>query len=118
MVNRMDVREAVSQQGCWIDGSRGWRAAARLVEIAQAWGMRLDEDDRSILGAYLASEDQLILSTGEDVDVAECVIGSNGLADKAEGWLNEDVVPEGWEFGWDDGAFFLWTSEQWARIKE
>ena len=115
MVARMDSRAAAAERGCWIEGSRGWTGSARLVELAQMWGMPPDEDDRSILSAYLASQERLILSTGADVNVACCVVGKGELADKAEQWLNDNIAPEGWSFAWCDGEFFLWPDSEWMK---
>ena len=105
--------EALAAQGCWLEGSRGWRAAAPLVDIAAGYGMPVDEDDRTILAAYMDSRDTVTLASGESVDSQDCTIE---LTDRAEAWLNEHVAPAGWSFGWSDGEFFLWTDADWSNV--
>jgi hypothetical protein len=89
--------------GCWIDGWRGWRASARLVEIARGRGMAISDEDWKAVVVYQSGE-----GSADDAEVV------SELADKAEGWLNEHVAPEGHRFGWQDGEFFLWTDDEWA----
>jgi hypothetical protein len=48
----------------------------------------------------LSDDEHEILSDGSDV---------------AENWLNENVAPEGYSFGWHEGEFFLWSTETWAE---
>lgn len=113
-VKLIKVRETPKASGCWLEGSRGWRASAALVRIAHDYGMTLTEDDLAILDAYEdGTTDSLTLSTGETVDPAECVIGQGEMADQAEEWLNDHVAPAGYMFGWHDGEFFLWSDDQW-----
>lgn len=105
-------------RGCWLEGSRGWRASGHLVEIAESHGMRLSKDDRAILAAYLDSADSITLSTGEVLDagsIAGAVIDQGELTDRAEQWLNDKVAPKGWAFGWHDGEFFFWPDSVWGE---
>lgn len=113
---RMTEEEARKQHGCWLEGSRGWRASGLLVRMAGNWGMPLDDDDHAIVTAYLNGSEvdkDLTLSTGEEVSVGGAVIDQGGLADQAEEYLNTEVAPEGWAFGWRDGEFFLGPDHEW-----
>jgi hypothetical protein len=110
-MSKMSVSEAKLYQGCWLEGSRGWTAIAALIDIAVGYGMELDSDDKAIFVAYCNGQERLILSTGEDVDVAGCVIDQGGLVDQADDYLNDKVAPAGWCFGWCDGEYFLMPTE-------
>jgi hypothetical protein len=110
------ITDPEAARGCWIEGHRGWTGSGYLVEIAESYGMPLDTDDSAIVAAYLAGVDAPItLTTGETIDgdtIHECVIE---LADRAEQWLNENVAPKGWAFGWLDGEFYLWPDAVWEE---
>ena len=113
---RFSEAQAEAARGCWLEGHRGWTASGALVEIAESHGMPLDADDRAIVTAYLDSAASVTLSTGEALDsdgIASAVIDQGELADKAEAWLNENVAPDGWAFGWIDGEFYLWPMTTW-----
>ncbi len=110
------IRETPKASGCWLEGSRGWHASATLVRIAHDYGMTLTADDVAILDSYESGlVEKVGLSTGETVDPTECVTGQGDLADQAEEWLNDHVAPEGYSFGWNDGEFFLQSSEWWEQ---
>lgn len=119
MTHRMTTEEAEKARGCWLEGSRGWTASGELVNIADHHGMPLDDDDRAIVGHYLArGEDDLTLSTGQVIkadDVHGLVVDQGELSSKAETYLNEHVAPEGWSFGWNDGEFYLWPDSEWEK---
>ena len=34
-------------------------------------------------------------------------------AEQVETWLNDQVAPEGYSFGWSDGEFMLWSDASW-----
>jgi hypothetical protein len=36
-------------------------------------------------------------------------------ASEVEDWLNDNVAPEGYSFGWHEGEFFLWSEKQWEE---
>jgi hypothetical protein len=110
---RMTVAEVRKQHGCWLEGSRGWTASGLLVRMAANWGMPLDADDRDIITAYLNGHETVALRTDEFVDVTSAVVDQGGLADQAEEYLNTEVAPEGWTFGWRDGEFFLLPDHEW-----
>jgi hypothetical protein len=60
---RMTEVEAEKQQGCWLEGSRGWTASGLLVRMAGNWGMPLDDDDHAIVTAYLDRSDSVVFLT-------------------------------------------------------
>src|SRR6478672_5840546 len=99
---RMTEQEARERQGCWLEGSRGWRATGTLVNIAAGCGMELDADDRLLLATYLDDErdEDVIIANGEVISASGAVVDQGGLADQAEEYLNTHVAPEGWTFGW------------------
>jgi hypothetical protein len=110
------ITEPEKFRGCWLEGHRGWTASGHLVDIAESYGMPLDDDDRAIVAAYLASAESVTLSTGEVLDddgIRGAVIDQGELADRAEEWLNDNVAPEGWAFGWHDGEFYFWSASTW-----
>lgn len=112
--HRMTPEQADKERGCWVEGSRGWTAPGVLIDKAAGWGFPLDDDDRALVDHYLAGDGtEVTLPNGETVqpdDVGEFV---TELADKATDWLNENVAPENWSFGWVDGEFYFWPESQW-----
>jgi hypothetical protein len=38
------------------------------------------------------------------------------LSDEAEEWMNDNVAPEGFAFGWHDGEWFLWSIKEWQDV--
>lgn len=83
-----------ADSGCWIDGHWGQYAVERLLSIAKdlGWGYDIRAD---------------IEINGEDAIF--------DLADEAEAWLNEEIAPEGHQFGWSSGEFFLMPHEWWME---
>lgn len=78
--------------GCWVDGHWGWKGSSRVIQIANEFGWKgylanLDDDDESIYDA----------------------------SDEAEQWMNQNVAPDGYSFGWHDGEWFLWSYEDWEE---
>jgi hypothetical protein len=118
---------AEAHSGCWLEGSRGWTAPGLLVAMAEERGMPLDDDDRKVLEVYMAGDwpaalETLTLPSGEKIsksDIGDFVTDrSDGLATKAEAWLNENVTPDGWSFGWHNGEFYLWSDAQWEEVND
>lgn len=101
-VTRADARDA----GCWIDGHWGQYAVARMVEIAATHGYS-DEEVISLasrklahMGPNMGRTDIAELSETEEEILSDA-------ADEVESWMNANVAPEGYYFGWEDGEFFL-----------
>lgn len=79
--------------GCWVDGHWGWRGSMRVVSIAHDFGWQ------AYTAAPLDEEDEFIYE----------------IADEAEQWMNDEVAPEGYSFGWHDGEWFLWSHQDWKE---
>src|ERR1041385_4780529 len=82
----------------------GWHNTYRLVDLAVDHGMVLSESDADAVGRYRAESED-----GSDVPF-EVVYE---LADKAETYLNSQLVSEGWSFGWSDHDFLLANQAWW-----
>ena len=109
------TKASPADAGCWIDGHWGRYGTPRLIEIAQDHGMVLDRDDEGALKSYGLDIEDFRGEDNELHDAAEWVIGQGGLGDFAEEWMNENVAPDGFYFGWNDGEFFLWDTETWEE---
>jgi hypothetical protein len=109
-----------ADDGCWLEGSRGWRISGDMVERAGLHGFRLDANDRKVLEAFDESADVVYLDDGSDrenyVYAGDYVSGQGNLADTALDWMNANVAPEGYRFGWHDGEFFLASDEWWETV--
>lgn len=95
--------------GCWIDGHWGQYAVARMIEIAADLGYQDSAVD--IAARHLAS-----MGPSDSPDITdEQYEDMLWAADEVEYWLNENVAPEGFSFGWYEGEFFLWPDESWEE---
>lgn len=103
----------MSETGCWIDGHWGQYGISHLFKIATDNEMPTEDGDSEIVKAYENGDEEITLSTGETVEVHECMVD---LADKAEAWLNDNIAEEGYLFGWYDGEFMYWSIESWEEI--
>lgn len=102
--------------GCWIDGHWGHYGIARLVDIAQDYGMEISELDSLALHAYRNGIDEFEdEQTGEYHDAADWMLMQGGLGDEAEEWLNENVALPGFSFGWSDGELFYMNDSWWEE---
>lgn len=95
------IKATPADAGCWSEGSRGVYGLPHVVRIAQAHGMPLAAEDEEVVTAY---ESDAYGATVETMD---------WIADDAERWLDENVAPDGFSFGWFGGEFFLWSEESW-----
>lgn len=92
--------------GCYVDGSWGQYAVAHMVSRAEEFGYDQPE--------VIALADKHIASMGQSNsepltdDEHEILIEAS---DEVEQWLNDNVAPEGYSFGWHDGEFFLGSTE-------
>jgi hypothetical protein len=84
-----------SDAGCWIDGHWGQYGSQRLITIASTYGFQMAPIDY------------------ESEDAFEDIIWE---ADTAEAWMNENIAPEGYSFGWYDGEWFLQSEEWWNEL--
>lgn len=111
------TRATPDSAGCWIDGHWGQYATARMVGIAAEHGyanelpphvvpvgaVASDYDVIDIAARHLAS-----MGPSDSPDIsAEDYEALIDLSDYVEAWMNENVAPEGFSFGWYDGEFFL-----------
>lgn len=94
-----------------IKAERREEALGLVVQIAIDHSMTLLEVEEKVYEAFKKGEKTFPYpypSLGmPDFDVVEMVIGPSGLSDKAQTWLNENAVPEGWRFQWWNGLFTL-----------
>lgn len=84
----------VEEAGCYIDGHWGQYGICRLVDIAQAYGLVVSEEDKFSLDS----------SNWEDDD-DDYLDGAIFAADSVEQLLNDATTGGYWE--WVDGEFFL-----------
>ncbi len=102
-------RASETDAGCWVDGHWGQYGLARMVSIAEDCGYD-DDEVIDIATRHLAS---IGPSTSEPITDDEHEI-LRDAADEVEQWLNDNVAPDGYYFGWYDGEFMLWSDETWA----
>lgn len=91
--------------GTYVSDWFGQYAIPRMLTIASAYGFKgTQPEDAKLLD--IAEHAAETLSWREDTpeDTTELLID---LADDAETWLNEFIVPEGMAFGWWEGDFKL-----------
>jgi hypothetical protein len=94
--------------GCYVDGHWGQYGTAHLVRRAVEFGYP-DSEVISLADKHLASMGTCKGLTDDEYwtlsDAGDVVIE----------WLNENVTPEGYEFGWYEGEVFLWSDAQWQE---
>jgi hypothetical protein len=99
-----------SDAGCYVDGHWGQYAVAHMINRAEEFGY----DDAEVISLA----DRHIASIGSDSppgitdDEHEVMTEAS---DDVEQWLNENVAPDGYSFGWHEGEFFLWSTAQWEE---
>lgn len=116
------VKAEPANAGCWIDGHWGHYAVAQLVNIAAGHGYRdpatdppfAQPDIVEIALRKLASLGRGGGVTGPEItdDEEEQLLWT---ADDVEIWMNDNVAPDGFSFGWYSGVFFLWSEAQWQE---
>ena len=104
------IKADPSDAGCWVDGHWGQYASANVIEMAAAHGW----DDAEALGLAQKHLASMGPSTSEELSDEEFSTMMAAI-DEAEEWLNENVAPEGFSFGWFDGEFFLMSEEWWSE---
>lgn len=90
-----------ADSGCWVDGHWGHYIAARTIQIAIGAGWN-DLDANHAAEKYLAGD--------IDDGLAELVYD---LGDEAVDWMNANIVPEGYAFGWWEGELYLQSDTDW-----
>ena len=101
--------------GCWIDGHWGQYGIARMIQIASEFGFVDSASNPPFATLDCVDIALRHLSPGSDVDWLE-LENMEQAADDVENWLNENIAPEGFSFGWYDGEFFLWSDESWDEV--
>lgn len=108
-----DKKEAVKltadDSGCWVDGHWGQYAVAHLVQRAEELGYA-DAEVISLADRHMDDLGSRTTSLSDDEYWA-----LNEASSEVENWLNDNVVPEGYSFGWHEGEFFLWPESQWEE---
>jgi hypothetical protein len=105
----MSITKATpADAGCYVDGHWGQYAVAHMVNRAEEYGYAeaevIDLADRHI--ASMGPSDAPGLTDDEHEALSDA-------SDSVEQWLNDNVAPDGYSFGWHDGEFYLWSDEQW-----
>jgi hypothetical protein len=99
-----------SDAGCYVDGHWGIYGIAHMVQRAEEFGYPdaevIDLADRHL--ASMGPSPEPGLSDDEYWALSEA-------SDEVENWLNDNIAPEGYSFGWWEGEFFLWSEEQWEE---
>ena len=95
--------------GCYVGGSWGQYATARMIQIAsESWGY----DDHGVTLLAQRKLDSMMPSRNIELTEDE----EQELSDHDDdvvNWLNENVASEGHSFGWYDGEFFYQSQEWW-----
>ncbi len=110
------VRKATpADAGCWIDGHWGQYGVARLVEIARDLGYSADGLPGTAEVVSIAERKMSeCAQPGHDAGLTdEDHERLSDASDEVEDWLNTNVAPEGYSFGWHDGEFFLQSAAWW-----
>lgn len=99
-------RMTAADAGCIVDGPAGIYGPRIVIELALEHGWAGEDAN------YSASMDVRWMNDYEagpsvQADCAERVHEQGGWLDEAEEFLNANVAPEGFLFGWHDGEFFL-----------
>lgn len=102
-------RVSPEDAGCWIDGHHGQYATPMLCQLAIGQGMPMADADKMDVYAWLNQSRDVWAVTD---DVIENVVE---LSDDALVWLNENIAPDGYAFGWHNGEFFLWSIAEWEE---
>ena len=89
-----------------LDSASGWHNTYRLVDLAVDHGMVLSENDTDAVARYRASPED---GSGVPFEVVY------ELADKAETYLNSQLVTINWSFGWSDHQFLLANEVWWEH---
>lgn len=98
------------ETGCYVDGHWGQYGAARVIIVAHELGY----DDATAVALATKKLDAMMpsrhveLTLDEEDMLIDC-------CDDAERYLNENVAAQGYSFGWNDGEFFYWATEQWTE---
>jgi len=104
------TRATAADAGCYCEGWWGQYSAAHMIMRASEFGYG-DQDPQAVemAGRKL---DEMDGGPGISLDEAEYLSEKAG---EAGDWLNANVTPDGYRFGWCDGEFFLWSDADWEE---
>ena len=105
----MTTRATHEDAGCWVDGHWGQYGVARMVELAEDYGYD-DAEVIDIAARHLSECSHPGTDANLTDDEHEILFDA---VDRVETWLNDQVAPEGYSFGWSDGEFMLWSDASW-----
>jgi hypothetical protein len=114
------IKATPADAGCYVEGHWGQYAVAHMVQRAEEYGYASDrtaslkerahrEDIADLAARKLATMGPSGAPSLTD-DEHEAL---SDASDSVEAWLNDNVAPDGYAFGWLDGEFYLWSDEQW-----
>ena len=103
------IKATPEDAGCYVDGHWGQYAVAHMVSRAEEFGYA-DADVTELADRHIASMGP---SGAESLTDDEYEILSDA-SDDVENWLNENIAPEGYSFGWFEGEFYLWSDKLWT----
>lgn len=84
------------ETGLYIDGVHGIYAVKELCLLAQGFGY----------GGPAPTDEQV----RDEVD------DTDGMADDALDWLNENVAKNGASFGWYEGNVYYYSQQEWEEL--
>lgn len=98
------------QAGCLIDGHWGQYGTARMIQLAHAHGYPRESGIVSLAEAKLDNMGPGVPEYELNEKDEEAL---SDAAAEVETWMNENIAPEGYQFGWNDGEFFLQEDFWW-----
>ncbi|MGI0134608.1 MAG: hypothetical protein ACREBW_06600 [Candidatus Micrarchaeaceae archaeon] len=98
------IRADPTQTGCWIDGISGQYIYRNLLQVATSMG-------------YPVSQEEI---TAFDHDVFDSNVSNDVLAsvDVITEWMNENIAPDGYQFGFYEGEYFFQSEAWWEGDDE
>ena len=100
-----------ADSGCYCDGHWGQYAGAHVILRATEFGY----DDEQAIALAQKKLAEMFPTNGPELtdDEWEILLGHGGALDDCESWLNDNVAPDGYSFGWFEGEFYLWSDATW-----
>lgn len=113
----MTVRPELTARdvGCYASSNHGEHSNARMIMSASSFGYGDDDEQQQKIVDLAQSHYDTMVSDAPKLSDADLKKLSDA-ADSVVKWLNENVAPEGHEFGWHEGNFMLWSDDAWAEV--
>jgi hypothetical protein len=86
--------------GLWLLRENGWHNGYLVVDLAEDWGMPVNEPTAALLREYRRNQ------ADGDESIWEAINGVDGLVDQATAYLQSLVVGDG-RFVWIDNDLWL-----------